>query len=511
MKNDSNLVILDYGSQYTQLIAKRIRNSRVHSVILPYDATEDVILRHQPGGLILSGGPASVYDKKAPKMNKAIFNIKVPVLGICYGMQLIAKSEGGKISESFRREYGHTNIKIVKSNVLFKKIRKNLNVWMSHGDHINTMPEGYESLALSENALAAMVNKQKQWYGLQFHPEVIHTEFGENIIDNFIFRICRLSPSWTMPSFIETSIKDVRNRVGNKKVVLGLSGGVDSTTLAVLLNKAIGRNLTCVFINNGLLREGEAESVKETFAKHYNIKFKYVKSENKFLLALKGIEDPEKKRQVIGKLFLEVFFDAVKQFDFLAQGTLYPDVIESVSSKGPSDTIKTHHNRVSQVLKLIKQNKVIEPFEGLFKDEVRLIAKELALPDEIVHRHPFPGPGLAIRILGEVTKKRLKLLRQADKIIMDEIKKTNQYKLLWQSFAVLLPVRSVGVVGDKRTYGHTIVIRAVTSVDGMTADFFYLPRSLLVSISNRIVGEVREVTRVVLDTTSKPPSTIEWE
>ena len=510
----STVVILDYGSQYTQLIARRIREGRVHSVILPGSVREEALLAQRPGGIILSGGPASVYDKKAPKINRAILRAEVPVLGICYGMQLLTKLEGGDISPAFRREYGHTQITLSKRSVLFKKVKKKLNVWMSHGDHLNHLPKGYEAVALSDNAVAAIENKQKRWYGLQFHPEVVHTQFGEKIIDNFLFSVCGLDPSWTMPSFIDRAVGEIREKVGNKKVVLGLSGGVDSTTLAALLHRALGKKLTCVFVNNGLLREGEVQKVKQTFTKHLytkGINLKVVNAEQKFLKALSRITDPEQKRKVIGRLFLEVFFAAVKGFDFLAQGTLYPDVIESVSSQGPSDTIKTHHNRVPGIVQLIKQGRIIEPFKDLFKDEVRQIAGEMGLPPEMIHRQPFPGPGLAIRILGEVTKKRLTILRQADAIVLEEIKRAGLYARLWQSFAVLLPVRSVGVMGDKRTYGHTVVLRTVTSTDGMTADFAYLPQKVLTAISNRIIGEAKEVTRVALDITSKPPSTIEWE
>ena len=505
------LIILDYGSQYSQLIAKRIRSSNVHSVILPYDAKKETILKYSPGGIILSGGPSSTYHKTAPKLNEWILNCGVPILGVCYGMQLLVNFEGGEISEATHREYGRTKITVKKKNLLFKKIKKKINVWMSHGDHVNHLPEGYKVVAVSERAIAAVENEKKNRYGLQFHPEVAHTDFGDKIIDNFLFRICGFKADWTMPSFIDKVIAEIKKKVGSKKVVLGLSGGVDSTTLAVLLHQSIGDQLTCVFINNGLLREGEAQKVKKTFQSHYNIKLKYVNAESKFLTALKGVSDPEKKRQIIGKLFLDEFFLSIKGFDFLAQGTLYPDVIESTSSKGPSDTIKTHHNRVSGILELKKKKKVIEPFEELFKDEVRLIAKEMGMPQEMIHRQPFPGPGLSIRILGEVTKKRLTILRQADKIILEEIKKNKLYRKMWQSFAVLLPVRSVGVMGDKRTYGYTIVVRAVTSVDGMTADFAHLPEKLLTSISNRVIGEVKEVTRVALDITSKPPATIEWE
>jgi GMP synthase (glutamine-hydrolysing) len=508
-----SIVILDFGSQYTQLIARRIRALNVFSIILPHDTTAVEILTHNPCGIILSGGPSSVNDRGAPVLSKGVLDIDVPVLGVCYGMQLITKYEKGQIKPSKHREYGHTKITISKTakSKLFVKIKQSPVVWMSHGDYLTKVPKGYTVVAKSANAVAAFESKQKNRYGVQFHPEVVHTEKGTEILSNFLFKICGAEQNWTMPSFIKETIKDVREKVGKGKVVLGLSGGVDSSVLAVLLAKALGKQLICVFINNGVLREGEAEKVQRLFRKRYSINLKYVDASSRFLKELKGITSPEEKRKIIGRVFIEVFNKAVKGFDFLAQGTLYPDVIESVSTKGPSDTIKTHHNRVNEVLEMKRKGMVIEPFEELFKDEVRELGKALKVSDEIVYRHPFPGPGLAIRILGDVDKEKLRILRACDAIVVEEIKAAGLYRKLWQAFAVLLPVKSVGVMGDQRTYGYTIAVRAVESVDAMTADFAYLPKELMTSISSKIIGRVKEVNRVVLDISSKPPSTIEWE
>lgn len=512
MEHPENLVvILDYGSQYTQLIARRIRSLNVFSLILPFNTPLTAIKAYHPGAVILSGGPSSVYDKEAPDLDPEILNLDVPLLGICYGMQIMTKTLGGKIIESKEREYGRTDVSLIKKSPLFAGIEKDFVVWMSHGDKIDSIPEGFEIVLKSKNAIGAFENREQRRYGVQFHPEVVHSENGTAILKNFLFNISGLEKNWSMPDFIEHSVAAIRKRVGDKKVVLGLSGGVDSSVLAILLHKALGEQLTCVFVNNGVLRKDEAEKVVQTFEGKFGLNLKYVDASERFLVKLAGIKDPEKKRHIIGKEFVDVFFDSVPEFDYLAQGTLYPDVIESVSTKGPSDKIKTHHNRVDTILELQKEGRILEPFEELFKDEVRLIGEELRLPDAIIHRHPFPGPGLAIRILGEVTLKRLEVLRQADAIFLELIKEEGYYEQLWQAFAVLLPVRSVGVMGDKRTYGYTIAIRAVTSVDGMTADFADFPHEFFSRVSHRIIGEVKAVNRVVYDISSKPPGTIEWE
>lgn len=506
-----SIVILDFGSQYTQLIARRIRSLQVFSVILPYNATREDIELFHPSGLILSGGPSSVYGPHAPLPHSTIFDIGVPVLGICYGMQLLAHLGGGKIAPSPQREYGFAELEFVKSSPLFEGVPDGSQVWMSHGDKVGDLPEGFEMVARSDRAPAAMHNLVLKHFAVQFHPEVVHTVEGGKILSNFVFGICGAKATWTMPSFIEETIRRVRERVGEKKVVLGLSGGVDSTVLAVLLHRALGDRLICVFVDNGVLRLGEAKKVAETFQKHFKMKLHVADARQKFLKALRGVDHPEKKRKIIGKVFVKVFFKAMPKFDFLAQGTLYPDVIESVSTKGPSDTIKTHHNRVDQILKLKKAGRVLEPFEELFKDEVRLIGRELGLPDEIINRHPFPGPGLAIRVMGAVNEERLDILRRADAILIEEIKAAGLYEKIWQSFCVLLPVRTVGVMGDQRTYGQVVALRIVESVDGMTADYVVPPKSLITRITARIVGEIKEINRVVLDVTSKPPGTIEWE
>lgn len=507
------IVILDFGSQYTQLIAKRIRKMGVYCEIYPYHIDlQKIIKQKEVTGLILSGSPGSVYQENAFHIEKDVLkNFSFPILGICYGMQLLAHLFGGKISSSPQREYGFTTIEIKKDSPFFQGLDKKQIVWMSHGDKVIELPPGFEKIAESENAIAAMQNTTKKIYAVQFHPEVVHTQNGEKMLANFVFEICQAKKDWEMGSFIDKTIVEVQKTVGNKRVVLGLSGGVDSSVLAILLHKAIGKNLTCVFVNNGLLRKNEAQEVREVFEKQFDINFKYIDAEEIFLSKLKGIEEPEKKRKIIGEVFLEVFEKAVSGFDFLAQGTLYPDVIESVNVKGPSDTIKTHHNRVSGVLKLIQEGRVIEPFKELFKDEVREIGKELGLPDFIIHRHPFPGPGLAIRVLGEITKEKLFLLREADSILIEEIKKANLYEKIWQAFAVFLPVKSVGVMGDQRTYENVIAIRMVESVDGMTADWAKIPYEVLNRISSRIINEVKGINRVVYDISSKPPATIEWE
>lgn len=509
------VMILDFGSQYTQLIARRIREQNVYAEIVPCHMPFDEIRRENPSAIVLSGGPSSLYEKGAPRIGPEIFGLGVPVLGICYGLYVVVEAFKGGIKGSSRKEYGRAVITIREKSRLFKGLRKNETVWMSHGDKVTAPPPGFRVIASSENAeTAAIEDRERRIYGVQFHPEVYHTDHGTEILRNFLFDICGLKPSWNMKSFIASSVSAIRTEVGDGTVLLGLSGGVDSTVTAVLLDRAIGKRLYCVFVNNGVLRKNEAEQVIDRFKRHMKLNLIYVDASDRFLKKLKGVENPEKKRQIIGREFIKVFMEEARKigrFDFLAQGTLYPDVIESVSTKGPSDTIKSHHNRVPEVLKLIRSGRVIEPLKELFKDEVRVLGRELGLADELVHRHPFPGPGLAIRIVGEVTRERVATLQEADAILIEEIRAAGLYRSLWQMFAVFLPVKSVGVMGDKRTYENVIALRGVTSVDAMTADWAYLPEAVMRKISNRIINEVRGVNRVVYDISSKPPSTIEWE
>jgi len=508
------VAILDFGSQYTQLIARRVREHSIYCEIFPYDVNPRILLNKNVKAIIFSGGPASVRFNKSPLCKKEIFQLGLPILGICYGMQLMAKLLGGKVSVARTREYGHAKLSVNKESKLFSGLYKELAVWMSHGDKVSKKPEGFKAIGHTKNSsVAAMADNKRGFFGVQFHPEVIHTPKGKQILSNFLFKIARLSKSWTMSSFVKDTIKDVRNTVGSEKIILGLSGGVDSSVLAILLHKAIKGRLTCIFVNNGLLRKGEGERVVNTFKKHYKINLRYVNAENNFLKKLKNVSNPEKKRKIIGKTFIKVFEREAKRLGnvkFLAQGTLYPDLIESQPSfGGPSVTIKTHHNVGGLPSRMKFQ--LIEPFKYLFKDEVRLVGKTLKLPDKIVYRHPFPGPGLAVRIIGKITKQRLDILREADSIVIEEIKSSGFYKKTWQSFSVLLPVKTVGVMGDERTYENVIAIRSVTSLDGMTADWAKLPAELLGKISNRVINEVKGVNRVVYDVSSKPPSTIEWE
>jgi GMP synthase (glutamine-hydrolysing) len=519
--HSERILILDFGSQYTQLIARRVREAKVYCEIFPFNSGLEKIKAFKPKGLILSGGPSSVYDAGAPLIDKSHLELGVPVLGICYGMQLQTHILGGVVAKSQKREYGRAELVINSDSGLFKGLGAELGtrntklrtvVWMSHGDRIEKMPAGFASIAHTDNSpTAAMADVKKKFYGVQFHPEVVHTPQGTQILRNFVYEICGCKPSWTMASFVDYSIGEIKKAVGNKKVICGLSGGVDSSVAAVLVNKAVGKQLTSIFVNNGVLRKNEAEKVQQTF-KDMGLNLIYVDASTQFLDKLKGVEDPEKKRKIIGNTFIEVFDQAAHDVggaEFLVQGTLYPDVIESVSFKGPSAVIKSHHNvgGLPEKMKL----KLVEPLRELFKDEVRAIGKELKMPFDIIERQPFPGPGLAIRILGEVTEQRLTILREADVIVIEEIRKAGLYKDIWQSFAVLLPIKTVGVMGDERTYENVIAIRAVTSQDGMTADWARLPYDLMGIMSSRIINEVKGVNRVVLDISSKPPSTIEWE
>lgn len=507
------IIILDFGSQYTQLIARKIREQKVYCEIFPCTVPFEKIKESNLKGIILSGGPSSVYEENAPLLPKEIFELNIPILGVCYGMQLMAHLLEGKVASSSKREYGRALLKPSTHSLLFSGLRKEINVWMSHGDKIESLPKGFCSTAKTSNSPFAVIEDTKRrFYGLQFHPEVAHTEGGIDIIRNFIFKICGCASTWDMGSFIEYSIQDIRKQVNGGKVLSALSGGVDSSVVSVLLHKAIGDQLTCIFVDNGLLRKGEAKKVVTTFRDNFNINLIYIDRSKRFLELLKSVENPEEKRKIIGNEFINIFEQEagkIGKVGFLAQGTLYPDVIESVSFKGPSAVIKSHHNvgGLPERMRL----KLIEPVRELFKDEVRLLGKELGMPQSILNRQPFPGPGLAVRILGEITPNRLELLREADAIILEEIKKAGLYEKIWQSFAVLLPVKTVGVMGDRRTYENVIGIRAVNSNDGMTADWVHLPYELLGKISNRIINEVEGINRVVYDISSKPPSTIEWE
>lgn len=513
-KGYDTVAVLDFGSQYTQLIARRIREEGVFSEILSHNIKAGELLKMRPKGIILSGGPASVTFDKSPHCDKEIFNLSIPILGICYGMQLMAKAFGGGVQSAKRREYGFARLNIKSTSPLFYGLKKKTQVWMSHGDEVTKLPPHFKVIAYTKNSpIASMENKKTRFYGVQFHPEVIHTVEGKKLIKNFIFRICKSKGGWTMKSFVKDTIKNIRGEVGKDRVILALSGGVDSSVLAVLVHKAVKDRLTCVFVNNGLLRKDEKENVIDTFKRHYHINLRYVNAGDLFLNALNNVLDPEKKRRIIGREFIRVFEREAKKLGgikFLAQGTLYPDLIESRSSfGGPSATIKTHHNVGGLPAKM--RLRLIEPFKYLFKDEVRLVGKELGLPEDIIYRHPFPGPGLAVRVIGKITRGRLDILRRADSIVIEEIKRSGLYKDIWQSFAVLLPIKTVGVMGDERTYENVIALRAVKSLDGMTADWVRLPQDLIARISNRIINEVKGVNRVVYDVSSKPPSTIEWE
>ncbi len=509
------ILILDFGSQYTQLIARRVRELQTYCEIHPCNMDTDKIRDYGAKGVILSGGPSSIYDPDAPSLNPVVLELGAPVLGICYGLQAAIHLRGGKVARADHREYGSARIDILDDADLFKGFDKTekVQVWMSHGDRVENLPPGFEIIASTQNSpIAAVKNDSGDIFGVQFHPEVVHTPRGAEILSNFIHGICGCGRTWTMSGFIETTVLTLKERIGGAKVVLGLSGGVDSTVTAVLLHKAIGDNLYPIFVNNGLLRKDEADQVLSMYRDKLGLKVQYADASKLFLDALEGVTDPEEKRKTIGKIFIDVFVEKageIEDADYLAQGTLYPDVIESVSFKGPSATIKSHHNVGGLPEKL--NLKLVEPLRELFKDEVRAVGRELGLPPEVLNRHPFPGPGLGIRIPGKITERRIKVLQEADAIFIEEIRRAGWYDKIWQAFAALLPVRSVGVMGDERSYENVVALRAVASLDGMTADWVHLPYELLAKVSNRIINEVKGVNRVVYDISSKPPATIEWE
>jgi len=505
------VLILDFGGQYTQLIARRVRELGVYSEIVPFNITVEELRAKDPRGIILSGGPSSVYEEGAPHPDPAVIQVGVPVLGICYGVQLMAHFLGGEVKPSNRREYGHADIEVKSESQLLAGLPSTLKVWMSHGDYVSRPPEGFTITAATEAAIGAVEDPQRKLYGVQFHPEVAHTPQGKEILRNFLVNVCHLRCDWTMSSFIETTIEDVRRRVGDGNAVCGLSGGVDSSVAAALVARAIGNRQTCIFVDTGLLRKNEFEEVLEAY-REMDLNVVGVAAGERFLTKLAGVADPERKRKIIGNEFIEIFQEEARKLgheDFLVQGTLYPDVIESVSVKGPSAVIKSHHNVGGLPEKM--NLKLIEPLRELFKDEVRRVGRELGLPEEIIGRQPFPGPGLAVRILGEVTPDRVTLLQEADFIVIEEMRRADLYDKVWQSFAVLLPVSTVGVMGDMRTYDNAVALRIVESLDGMTADWARVPYEVLQRISSRIVSEVRGINRVVYDISSKPPSTIEWE
>ncbi len=507
------ILIIDFGSQYTQLIARRVREANVFSEIFPHSISVKNILEINPKAIILSGGPMSVYDADSPQVDPQIFKLGIPVLGICYGLQLIAKTLNGMVEKSEDREYGRAVLNIKNESALFTEVKQESKVWMSHGDKVTRLPDGFDTIANSDHSpYCAISNEEKKIFGVQFHPEVIHTEEGKKIIRNFLFEICKCKGDWNSENFIGQSIKEIKEKVQKDNVICALSGGVDSTVAAILLQKAIGKQLYCIHIDNGLMRKNESEKISKLFNEEFNLQLSHVNASELFLSKLKGVSDPEIKRKIIGNTFIEVFEKEAKKIPnakFLVQGTLYPDVIESVQVKGKSVTIKTHHNVGGLPEKMKLQ--LIEPFRELFKDEVRNVGRSLNIPSQFIERHPFPGPGLAVRILSDVTKEKLSLLREADEIFIEEIKLAGLYNDIWQAFAVLLPVQSVGVMGDSRTYENVLALRAVTSIDGMTADWFHFDHSFLANVSNKIINKVKGINRVVYDISSKPPSTIEWE
>ncbi|MBI3553243.1 MAG: glutamine-hydrolyzing GMP synthase [Elusimicrobia bacterium] len=512
-KTTSGIIILDFGSQYTQLIARRLRELEVYAEILPYHAKLEDILARRPAGIVLSGGPDSVHRKGSPRPDERIFDSGLPLLGICYGMQLLVALHGGKVSPAQKREYGFAEVEVTGDCPLFEGLDRRLKVWMSHGDGADRLDNGFKIVAKTSTApFAAISDEGKKWYGVQFHPEVVHTPQGARLLENFARKVCGHAERWNMRSLLDSTVEEIKAQVGNGKVVCALSGGVDSSVAAALIHRAIGKNLHCIFVDTGLLRVGDRDKAENQLGEALGLNLKVADASKLFLSRLKGVKDPERKRKIIGKTFIEVFDKEARKItgvDFLAQGTLYPDVIESVSVHGPSVVIKSHHNVGGLPKKM--HLKLVEPLRFLFKDEVRALGREMGLPQDILGAHPFPGPGLAIRVLGAVTPRLLDLLRKADLILREELKASGWYDKTWQAFAVILPTKSVGVMGDERTYDNTICLRCVDSVDGMTADWSRLPHDLLQKISSRIVSEVKGINRVAYDVTSKPPATIEWE